>query len=194
MDTIPCFLPLASEYNAHVQMQHKHFNELLNGLKLSPPSSATSSISYTHLRLIDSFYQSPDSRDKIRVTRDEKTGKVEQCVRKVRLGDLDIYSPKRAADWRISVNVEVPGTYLASTRRSSSAVPASPVVHHRLVVPPPIGTASHTRRKDRMSYTHEEFNIDLTQVTSNTGSGAKVNRIRHVPPHTAQLHTAGSLS
>lgn len=92
-------------------MQHKHFNELLNGLKLSPPSSATSSISYTHLRLIDSFYQSPDSRDKIRVTRDEKTGKVEQCVRKVRLGDLDIYSPKRAADWRISVNVEVPGTY-----------------------------------------------------------------------------------
>lgn len=90
-------------------MQHKHFNELLNGLKVSPPPSATSSISYTHLRLIDSFYQSPDSRDKIRVTRDEKTGKVEQCVRKVRLGDLDIYSPKRAADWRISVNVEVPG-------------------------------------------------------------------------------------
>ena len=92
-------------------MQHKHFNELLNGLKLSPPSSATSSISYTHLRLVDSFYQSPDSRDKIRVTRDEKTSKVEQCVRKVRLGDLDIYSPKRAADWRISVNVEVPGAY-----------------------------------------------------------------------------------
>ncbi|KZT64003.1 mRNA capping enzyme [Daedalea quercina L-15889] len=129
-------------------MQHKHFNELLNSLKVSPPSSATSSIDYAHLRLIDSFYQSPDSRDKIRVTRDEKTGKVEQCVRKVRLGDLDIYSPKRAADWRISVNVEIP-------------------------VPPPIGTATHTRRKDRMSYSHEEFRIDLTQVTSSAGSGAK---------------------
>ncbi|KAI0726249.1 mRNA triphosphatase CET1 [Fomitopsis betulina] len=129
-------------------MQHKHFNELLNGLKIAPPPTATSGISYTHLRLIDSFYQSPDSRDKIRVTRDEKTGKVEQCVRKVRLGDLDIFSPKRAADWRISVNLEIP-------------------------VPPPIGTASHTRRKDRLSYTHEEFNIDLTQVTSSTSSGAK---------------------
>jgi len=129
-------------------MQHKHFNELLNGLKVSPPPSATSQISYAHLRLVDSFYQHPDSRDKIRVTRDEKSGKVEQCVRKVRLGDLDIYSPKRPVDWRISVNVEIP-------------------------VPPPIGTASHTRRKDRMSYSHEEFAIDLTQVTSSSGPGTK---------------------
>ncbi|TFY60530.1 hypothetical protein EVJ58_g5092 [Rhodofomes roseus] len=120
-------------------MQHKHFNTLLNGLKLNPPPSATSPITYAHLRLVDTFYQSPDSRDKIRVTRDEKTGKVEQCVRKIRLGDLDIYSPKRAVDWRISVNVEVP-------------------------VPPPVGMASHTRRKDRMSYSHEEFAIDLTQA------------------------------
>ncbi|PCH39739.1 mRNA triphosphatase CET1 [Wolfiporia cocos MD-104 SS10] len=56
------------------------------------------------------------------------------CVRKIRLGSLDIYSPKRAADWRISVNVEVP---------------------------------------DRMSYTHEEFIIDLTQVTSTNAGGPK---------------------
>lgn len=38
------------------------------------------------------------------------------------------------------------------------------------VVPPPIGTASHTRKKDRMSYSHEEFTIDLTQVTSSLPS------------------------
>lgn len=154
-------------------MQHKHFNELLNGLKVTPPPSATSSISYTHLRLIDSFYQSPDSRDKIRVTRDEKTGKVEQCVRKVRLGDLDIYSPKRAADWRISVNLEIPGTQY-SLDAPSRVFGTLLIWLYTFVVPPPIGTASHTRRKDRLSYSHEEFNIDLTQVTSTTSSGAKV--------------------
>lgn len=43
------------------------------------------------------------------MTRDEKTSEVVACVKKVRLDSLDIYSPKRAADWRISVNVEVPG-------------------------------------------------------------------------------------
>lgn len=45
-----------------------------------------------------------------------------------------------------------------------------------------------------MSYTHEEFNIDLTQVTSSTGSGAKVNRIPLTLPRTAQSYIAGGLS
>ncbi|EIN12927.1 mRNA capping enzyme [Punctularia strigosozonata HHB-11173 SS5] len=124
--------------------QHKHFNTLLNKLKVDPPQTA-SEISYTHRYLVDSFYPPahPGEREKIRVTRDEKTGTVLECTQKIRLGDLNIYSPKRAADWRISVNLEVP-------------------------VAPPTGTATHTRRKDRLSYSHEEFNIDLTQVTSNT--------------------------
>ena len=46
----------------------------------------------------------------IRVTRNEKTGEVRECKRKVRLGDLNIYCPKRLVDWRVSVNVEIPGT------------------------------------------------------------------------------------
>lgn len=46
----------------------------------------------------------------MRVTRDEKAdNKVLECVRKLRLGDLNVYSPKKAADWRISVNLEVKG-------------------------------------------------------------------------------------
>ncbi|KZT09295.1 mRNA capping enzyme [Laetiporus sulphureus 93-53] len=130
-------------------MQHRHFNGLLNGLKVSPPPYSTSPISYEHLRLIDSFYASEGHGERIRVTRDEKSGTVQACVRKVRLASLDIYCPKRAADWRISVNVEVP-------------------------VQQPIGTATHTRRKDRMSYSHEEFLIDLTQVTSNAAGKTEV--------------------
>lgn len=71
------------------------------------PNYPSSPLGYTHLHLIDTFYGS--DHDKIRVTRDEKTGTVTACVRKIRLGSLNIYSPKRAADWRISVNVEVDG-------------------------------------------------------------------------------------
>ena len=45
------------------------------------------------------------------MTRDERTGELVECVRKIRLKDLNIFSPKRAADWRISVNLEIPGEY-----------------------------------------------------------------------------------
>ncbi|KAI0058272.1 mRNA triphosphatase CET1 [Artomyces pyxidatus] len=128
-------------------MQHKHFNTLLNNLKAASdqPTHPSSPLAYTHLHLVDSFYapENPRDRDKIRVTRDEKTGEVLETLKKVRLANLDIYSPKRAADWRVSVNVEVP-------------------------VPHPLGSSTHTRRKDRMSYAHEEFRIDLTQVTSSS--------------------------
>ncbi|TCD70742.1 mRNA-capping enzyme subunit beta [Steccherinum ochraceum] len=132
--------------------QHKHFNSILNNLKTfsAQPGHTSAPLEYTHLHLVDTFYQ-PDStrdKDKVRVTRDEKSGTVLECMQKVRLGNLDVYSPKRAADWRISVNMEIP-------------------------VPPPIGTATLTRKKDRMSYAHEEFTIDLTQVTSSTSPTSK---------------------
>lgn len=94
------------------QREHKHFNTLLNNLKTSSASTPGSSpLDYEHLYLVDNFYTSlsGDSREKIRVTRDEKTSTVVQCVKKIRLGDLNIYSPKRGADWRVSVNLEVPG-------------------------------------------------------------------------------------
>ena len=106
------------------QKQHQHFNVLLNGLKTSPPSTVLTPVNYTHLFLIDSFYQSSDppsaSDDKIRVTRDEKTGEVKECVKKIRLGDLNIYCPKRIADWRISVNVEIPGDSFGIPQQASA--------------------------------------------------------------------------
>nr|GAT50585.1 predicted protein [Mycena chlorophos] len=135
------------ESNMSMQ-QHKHFNLRLNDLKLSSsqPGFPASPLGYMHLRLTDSFYPSED-KEKIRVTKDTNTQEVVECLRKIRLGDLNIYSPKRAVDWRVSVNIEVP-------------------VSH------PIGSPTHSRKKDRLSYTHEEFSIDLTQVTSQTQSGA----------------------
>ncbi|KAJ7095982.1 CYTH-like domain-containing protein [Mycena belliarum] len=146
----PDSIDLRFESNMSLQ-QHKHFNTRLNELKTAStqPSFPSTPLEYSHLYLLDSFYptDNPHDKDKIRVTRNEKTGTVLECMRKIRLGDLNIFSPKRAADWRVSVNLEVP-------------------VSH------PVGTPTHTRKKDRLSYSHEEFSIDLTQVTASTSPGS----------------------
>ncbi|KAI6030903.1 mRNA triphosphatase CET1 [Pisolithus orientalis] len=129
--------------------QHKHYNTLLNQLQQTSrePTHPSTPLEYKHVKVVDSFYASenPRDREKIRVTRDEKTGTAHEIMTKIRLGDLNIYCPKRAADWRVSVNLEIP------------------VAH-------PVGTPTHTRRKDRICYSHEEFNIDLTQVTTTSSS------------------------
>ncbi|KAF9483417.1 mRNA capping enzyme [Pholiota conissans] len=142
------------ESNMSIQ-QHKHYNTLLNQLKTasSQPDYGGSPVDYSHQYLTDTFY-TPDGndRDKVRVTRDDKTNTVLETMRKIRLGDLNVYSPKQSADWRVSVNLEVP-----------EILPP---------VPHPIGTASFTRKKDRLSYSHQEFKIDLTQVTSTTSPNA----------------------
>ncbi|KAG6853056.1 hypothetical protein C0991_007200 [Blastosporella zonata] len=145
----PDALDLRFESNMSVN-QHKHYNSLLNNLMTTSaqPGHPSSQLKYSHLHLVDSFFPG-DGHDKVRVTREEQTGNVIACVRKIRLGDLNIYSPKRAADWRVSVNLEVP-------------------MQH------PLGSPTYTRRKDRMSYAHEEFAIDLTKVTSTTSATAAV--------------------
>jgi polynucleotide 5'-triphosphatase len=99
------------------------------------------------------------------MTRDERTGEVVECVKKVRLRDLNIYSPKRAADWRVSVNLEIPGMLWVFNTQ---------ICIYCSQVPVPVGTPTHTRRKDRISYSHEEFSIDLTQVTSTASASGAV--------------------
>ncbi|KAF6755796.1 CYTH-like domain-containing protein [Ephemerocybe angulata] len=140
--------------------QHRHYNTLLNSLKTDQPTA--SPLDYSHLYLLDNFFPAPSDPasdsgrggDKVRVTRDEKTSQVVQCVKKIRLGDLNVWSPHHKADWRVSVNLEVP-------------------VQH------PLGSPSYTRRKDRMRYTHEEFVIDLTQVTTHSAPNAPPQQILH---------------
>ena len=159
------------------QSQHRRFNTLLNNLKTSTtPSQSSSPFDYEHLYLVDNFYtDSPgDSREKIRVTRDEKTSTVVQCVKKIRLGDLNIYSPKRAADWRVSVSLEVPGeesTFANDVLKRPSSLT---LIRSVFLVSHPLGSPSYSRRKDRMRYTHEEFVIDLTQVTMQPSPSAPV--------------------
>jgi hypothetical protein len=89
------------------QVQHAHFNMLLNESTADSQQSPLP-IRYTHTYNTDSFYEVP-GQGKIRVTTDQK-GNVVDVVNKVRVGDLNVRSPRQLFDWRISVSCETPCT------------------------------------------------------------------------------------
>ncbi|KAJ6256882.1 hypothetical protein Dda_8752 [Drechslerella dactyloides] len=167
------------------ELQHKRMNEFLNRTfaesqrqaQQGPPPPAPSDypaigasripLTYKHLRERDSFYEIPDEvkdliplsvrrvpnyhqRLKLRVTTDQKTGRTLNKIIKGRIADLNIYSPRTAFDWRISVNMEMP--WKGEVER---LVPQS----------------GGERNKDRLSYHHLCFSVDLTQVTAAPGGG-----------------------
>lgn len=121
--------------------QHHHFNTILNmrAEEAARPEYTGAPIRYVHTREIDAFYDPGRSssssshnndssssssgggsgggggggRQKIRVTRDERTGQVKAggkaCIRKSRVADMNVFSPKRSFDFRISISVEQSG-------------------------------------------------------------------------------------
>lgn len=160
------------------QVQHKALNQFLNVAlqqsKTRAPASTTSRpripMDYKHTHETDTFYQLtqagalalPQSiasglntnprhanKSKVRITTDQKTGKVLAKIIKARVADIDIYSPRTLFDWRISVNVEM--DYKGEMTD--------------LVEPQTRDGKQADRNKDRMSYKHLAYQIDLTQVT-----------------------------
>ncbi|ORY61043.1 CYTH-like domain-containing protein [Leucosporidium creatinivorum] len=129
--------------------QHKSFNHLLNSRveEAAHPEYKDAVVRYMHTREVDSFHDVPSPtgsgpKRKVRVTRDQKDpSKVLRVVEKTRIADMNIFSPKRLFDWRISVSVEVP----------EPSLPPTPSLL--------------TRSKDRISYSHQLFTVDLTQVS-----------------------------
>lgn len=95
----------------------------MRATEAAQPGYTGAPIRYLHTREIDSFYHSPTSvpggsagKTKVRVTKDQATGKIKTnddgtsaSVMKSRIADMNIYSPKRGFDFRISVSVEEPG-------------------------------------------------------------------------------------
>jgi len=122
--------------------QHEHFNRLLNGRveTTNSPSYPHARIGYSHSKVVDSFHRH-SSANKLRLTIEEKSGNVKECVIKERIANINVYSPRHKVDWRVSVNTETP-------------------------VQPPNSPPLYTRRKDRLTYTHQAFQIDLTQVNA----------------------------
>lgn len=165
------------------EIQHKAFNQFLNEAvrqsKIRPTASPTSKpripMDYKHTKETDTFYDLtqagalalPQSiasglninprhanKSKVRITTDQKTGKVLAKIIKARVADIDIYSPRTLFDWRISVNVEM--DYKGETTD--------------LVEPQTRDGKQADRNKDRMSYKHLAYQIDLTQVTPAEGT------------------------
>lgn len=154
------------------QMEHKNMNDFLNkATQESVANRGRHSIKYKHSRETDSFYNLSEEgiralpeaahrrkgqmrRDmKLRASTDDKTGQVTARIVKVPLGDhLHIFGAGDPYDIRISMNLEInldrpgldPNTLI---EQPSADKPAAP-----------------SRKKDRLSYQHLVYHVDLTRV------------------------------
>lgn len=129
---------------------------------------------YVHTHERDSFYELPPAqlhtlpkvlkehvlhqrfKTKVRVTTDQRTGRVLNKIIKARIADCNVYSPMTRFDWRVSVNVEMPWK---GDVEGLVAMPGADVNGAGA------GGGDGVRLKDRMSYRHLAYQIDLTQVT-----------------------------
>ncbi|KAH8700178.1 CYTH-like domain-containing protein [Talaromyces proteolyticus] len=153
--------------------QHRAMNNFLNeAVKHSMPQSGSNRIplSYAHKRERDTFYEispnelppviqhhlHPRHKPKVRMTTDQKTGEIIAKIVKCRLADLDVYSPQTNVDWRISVNLEMNFDGEVQHLQVSDGGGAR-------------GRGGSDRIKDRMSYRHLAYQIDLTQVGTAEG-------------------------
>lgn len=147
--------------------QFKVLNNFLNDEVKRSRHPGRVPIEYNHPHELDSFYQlnqagyqhlppaareyiNPNHRSKLRVTTDFNTGAVKDKIVKTRINDIHIYCPANLFDIRISVSLEIkwdgPIEDFAEMRGENDR-----------------------RDKNRLSYTHQAAQIDLTQVKGQTG-------------------------
>ncbi|KAI1912154.1 hypothetical protein LOZ65_006028 [Ophidiomyces ophidiicola] len=157
--------------------QHRSLNNFLNEtVKASMvPGSSRIPLTYAHKKERDTFYEispaalpplvqhhlNPRHKPKVRVTTDQRTGEILARIIKCRIADMDVHSPRTNLDWRISVNLEMNFHGDASELIPIASMGDAPV-------PAAAGGGKRTgsRNKDRMSYRHLAYQIDLTQVAT----------------------------
>lgn len=161
--------------------QHKSFNEFLNHLvqQTHPANKAAHAalprprlpIDYRHRHEVDKFYDLPAAhRDRVlpvcvarpiaerghgarvRVTTDQKTNKIIGAIVKARVADLSMHIPDSPLDCRLSVNLEMDWPDAAPDELERMAAASG-------------RPQQSARVKDRLSYKHGCYQIDLTQVT-----------------------------
>lgn len=152
--------------------QHSRLNQFLNRSlqdskpPLKNPKKPRLPLEYVHTYETDTFYSlSPNAlsllppsiqhhldrrnKPKVRITTDQRTGQVTAKIIKVRISNIEIHCPQTAFDWRLSVSLEVNWDGdLKDLVESTEG----------------INGRSPDRNKDRMSYKHSHYQIDLTQV------------------------------
>lgn len=145
-------------------------NQALKDSQPPPPGEPSRKprvpLTYVHTRETDTFYDlSQDglnalppvvnaycdrrNRPKVRITTDQKTGKQLAKIVKVRVSDIEVYSPQTPFDWRVSVSLEV--NYDGDMRDLVETTEGR-------------DQRKPDRNKDRVSYKHSHYQIDLTQV------------------------------
>ena len=146
-------------------------NEFLNATLMASREKGRVPIDYKHLRETDSFRtlsnlgvqslpevarKRPIERElRLRTTVDDKTRQVKARIVKIPLAHLHIFNPADPYDCRISMNLEV------NMDRPNMDPEA-------LVIPPTEERTAHRdRHKDRLSYQHLAYAVDLTRVDVN---------------------------
>lgn len=137
-----------------VAMQYKHRYERDSFATLNQAGlNALPSIAHTYM---DNKRSNPRLRTTLDVHPKLKSAPPPVIARivKVRIADLDIYSPETDFDCRVSINIEID-----LNLRSD--------IDPKLIVVPPAQEKDRQadRHKDRLSYRHLAYSIDLTQVT-----------------------------
>jgi polynucleotide 5'-triphosphatase len=159
-------------------VQHKRLNEYLNRTVRMAKEPGRQPVEYRHTRETDTFYDIPPSflaglnpevlkvqqqtrrGPRVRLTTDIKTREITATIIKFRVADLEIYCPNDDFDCRISISLE--------TRYPH---PIDGLVEH---LDRGVSTA---RMKDRLSYRHQGFQVDLTQVTPMANQADKVHEL-----------------
>ncbi|KAH7018487.1 CYTH-like domain-containing protein [Microdochium trichocladiopsis] len=153
--------------------QHQELNQYLNQqtqasqMHKAAKAGGRLPIDYKHRREKDRFYELPNQMFarlplcvsgllnnrgplKARVTYDQTTGEVLAKIIKARVADLHIYMPHLPLDCRISINLEWEWDG-----------PVEEITQNQI----PNKERLPDRNKDRLSYTHGFYQVDLTQVT-----------------------------
>ncbi|KAI4134389.1 MAG: hypothetical protein LQ347_001566 [Umbilicaria vellea] len=188
------------------ESQHRTLNGFLNKALLSSqptkttPTSAVPPkpripMSYVHTRECDASYELKSSsyhtlppsvralinqrhRPRVRITTDQKSGRELAKIIKMRVADIEIYSPRTLFDWRVSVSLEM--NYDGDMRDLEETTE---------------GGKKADRNKDRMSYKHLAYQIDLTQVTpaEATSKADKVHELE-IEVSSAEVRRQGLLA
>lgn len=142
---------------------NKYLNEITQEAFVGAQKGERLEILYDHPQEVDEFFEltaegkqnlNPSiltylhshHKPRVRRTRDKNTGQTKAQIIKSRIADLEIYNPRTDFDCRVSISIE-------------SAWEGNP---NWLV---PMRDGNEGRHKDRMSYRHMAYQVDLTQVS-----------------------------
>ncbi|KAI9626207.1 hypothetical protein H4Q26_015958 [Puccinia striiformis f. sp. tritici PST-130] len=151
--------------------QHSNLNRLLNQRvhETNSKNYSGAKVDYVHTKEIDEFHDK-----QIRVSKDwsgKNQNSTPRSIFKEKLAHLDIHCPRKQLDFRISVNIE-----------------------HPVPLPPDHSIPKHKRIKDRLSYSHQICQIDLTQVkTSDKNNSSSTHEVEVEFKSSIELLRAASI-